>query len=47
MMAELGLHSTLDWNCHGQSVYAKFNLNFYYSPPHKQKVWHYEKNKYW
>ena len=26
-------------------IYAKFNLNIYYSPPYKQKVWHYEYEK--
>ena len=40
---ESGVHSSLHENCHHQITYAKFNLKIYYSPPHEQEVWHYQK----
>ena len=36
-----GVHPSLHPNCHHQIV-AKFNLTFFYPPPYKRLVWHYQ-----
>ena len=36
------VHSSPHANCQHQNVFAKFDLNIYYSPPYKREVWHYQ-----
>ena len=41
LIIESGVHPSLHPNCHHQLIYAKFNLQIYYSPQYYSKVWHY------
>ena len=43
-VTESGIHPSSHPNCHHQIVYAKFNLQIYFSPPYIREFWHY-KNK--
>ena len=43
MVIESGVHSLLHPNCPHQIVFAKFNLNIYYSPPYARLLWQYQK----
>ena len=38
-----GVHRPPHPNCHHWIVFAKFNLTFFYPPPYKRLVWHYQK----
>ena len=42
LVVESGVHSSLHANCHQQLPYVKFNLNVFYPPLYKRKVWHYK-----
>ena len=35
-----GVHSSLHPDCHHQIIHAKFNLKFFFPPPHERVVWH-------
>ena len=37
-----GVHSALHINCHHQTVFTKFDLKIYFTPPYKREVWHYQ-----
>ena len=41
LIIESGFHPSLHPNCHHQLIYAKFNLQIYYSPQYYREVWHY------
>ena len=41
LIIESGVHLSLHPNCHHQLIYAKFNLQIYYSPQYYREVWHY------
>ena len=41
LVVELGIHPSLDPNCHHQIVSAKFSLMISYPPPYYREVWHY------
>ena len=41
LVVEYGVHPSLHQNCHHQIVFAKFNLQIYYPPPHPREIWHY------
>ena len=47
IVMESVVYSSLHSNCHHQVIYARFNLNIYYSPPHpppyEREIWHYKK----
>ena len=43
LVMKFGVHSSLHENCGHQIIYAKFNLNIYYSPPYEEEIWHYQK----
>ena len=42
VLVELGVHPPLHPNCHHKTIFAKFSLKIYYSPPYLRKVWHYK-----
>ena len=43
LVMKFGVRSSLHENCGHQIIYAKFNLNIYYSPPYEEEIWHYQK----
>ena len=42
LIIDSGVHSPLHPNCHHQTVYARFNLEIIYPPPHLREVWQYK-----
>ena len=40
---DVGVHPSLNGNCHHQIVYAKFNLKILYPPPYEREAWHFQK----
>ena len=40
---ESGVHPSLHPNYHLEIIFAKFNLDIVYPPPHERKIWHYQK----
>ena len=42
LITESGVLLSLHPNCYHQVVYAKFNLQIYYSLPYYREVWHYK-----
>ena len=43
LVMSLGIHSSLQQNCHYVIVFAKFNLKIYYPPSYEREVWHFKK----
>ena len=42
LVVESGVQPSLHSNYHHQIVFAKFNLQIYYSPPYPREIWHYK-----
>ena len=42
LVMDSSVHASLHVNCHHQIIFAKFNLQINYSPPHERVVWHYK-----
>ena len=42
VVVNLGVHSSLQSNCHHQIAFARCDLKIYYPPPYECKVWHYQ-----
>ena len=46
LVMESSVHLSVYSNCHHQRIFAKFNLQIYYPPPHEReiwkKIWHYQ-----
>ena len=36
---ESRVHLSVYSNCHHQRIFAKFNLQIYYPPPHEREIW--------
>ena len=43
LVMESGVHSSLDKNCHHQTIYAKVNLKIFNALPYEYEIWHYQK----
>ena len=42
LVVESSVHPSLHSNCYYQIVFAKFNLQIYYPPPHPREIGHYK-----
>ena len=42
LITDSGIHPSLNFNCHHQIIYGKFNLKNFYPAPYERHIWHHK-----